>query len=177
MSVHDCRLLSPNGALSRLSLLPTSIGPLSLPDRQSYRSRHPATNNTKDPQRRCRNGTQRRSPQDGVFPLPESEARKIHSLPSFPFPCSVIDLCAGRGTALNLITEGAQLERHGIELDTRRAEQASTAGIRIVIAFGPIVRVAPGSLLEGSRSTATAAGSSSRTVRSAETGTGPGISS
>ena len=68
----------------------------------------------------------------GFFPLPESEARKIHSLLSFPFPCSVIDPCAGQGTALNLITEGAQVERHGIELDTRRAEQAAATGIRMI---------------------------------------------
>jgi hypothetical protein len=68
----------------------------------------------------------------GFFPLPESEARKIHSLLSFPFPCSVIDPCAGQGTALNLITEGAQVERHGIELDTRRAEHAAATGIRVI---------------------------------------------
>jgi len=68
----------------------------------------------------------------GFFPLPESEASKIHSLLSFPLPCSVIDPCAGQGTALNLITEGAQVERHGIELDTRRAEQAAASGIRTI---------------------------------------------
>src|ERR1700760_3266247 len=68
----------------------------------------------------------------GFFPLPEAEARKIHSLLSFPFPCSVLDPCAGRGTALNLITEGAQVERHGIELDTRRAGQAAASGIRTI---------------------------------------------
>jgi tRNA1(Val) A37 N6-methylase TrmN6 len=65
----------------------------------------------------------------GFFPLPETEARKVRSLLSFPFPCSVIDPCAGQGTAFNLITEGATVERHGIELDTRRAEQATASGI------------------------------------------------
>ena len=44
-------------------------------------------------------------------------------------------------------------------------------------AFGPFVRAALGSPPEGSRSTATAAGSSSLTLRSAGTGMGPGISS
>jgi len=68
----------------------------------------------------------------GFFPLPETEARKIHSLLSFPFPCSVLDPCAGRGTALNLITEGFRVERHGIELDTRRAEEATASGIRTI---------------------------------------------
>ena len=68
----------------------------------------------------------------GFFPLPESEARKIHSLLRFPYPCAVIDPCAGQGTALNLITEGAQVERHGVELDTRRAEQATDRGIHTI---------------------------------------------
>ena len=66
------------------------------------------------------------------FSLPEAEGRRIHSLLSFPLPCSVIDPCAGRGTALNLITEGAQVERHGIELDTLRAEEAAATGIRTI---------------------------------------------
>jgi 16S rRNA G966 N2-methylase RsmD len=68
----------------------------------------------------------------GFFPLPESEAKKIHSLLRFPHSCSVIDPCAGRGAALNLITKGAQVERHGIELDTRRTEQAAASGIRMI---------------------------------------------
>src|SRR4051794_9125094 len=68
----------------------------------------------------------------GFFPFPELEARKIHSLLSFPFACSVIDPCAGRGTALNVITEGAQVERHGIELDTRGAEESADTGIRMI---------------------------------------------
>jgi len=68
----------------------------------------------------------------GFFPLPESEARKIHSLLSFPLPCSVIDPCAGQGAAINLITEGALVQRSGIELDTRRAEEASARGIRTI---------------------------------------------
>src|SRR5258707_6038078 len=68
----------------------------------------------------------------GFFPLPETEARRIHSLLSFPFPCSVIDPCAGQGTAFNLTTEGVQVQRHGIELDTRRAEQAAASGIQTI---------------------------------------------
>ena len=68
----------------------------------------------------------------GFFPLPESEARKIHSLLSFPVPCSVIDPCAGQGTAINLITQGAPVQRYGIELDTRRAEEAAASGIRTI---------------------------------------------
>ena len=34
------------------------------------------------------------------FPLPVTEAQNIRSLLSFSGPCSVIDPCAGKGTAL-----------------------------------------------------------------------------
>jgi hypothetical protein len=60
------------------------------------------------------------------FPLPEAEGRKVRSLLEF----SVIDPCAGRGTALNLILAGAPVLRFGVELDTRRAEETATTGIR-----------------------------------------------
>ena len=66
------------------------------------------------------------------FPLPEPEARKIRSLLSFPGPCSVVDPCAGKGTALNLITAGAPVVRLGVELDTARAEEAAASGIRMI---------------------------------------------
>jgi hypothetical protein len=38
----------------------------------------------------------------GHFPLPEVEAHKIRSLLSCSSPCSVVDPCAGKGTAFNL---------------------------------------------------------------------------
>src|SRR5258708_3448679 len=94
------------------------MGPVPLPPQRS--------------QRRCHLARSAARLKMGFFPLPESEARKIHSLLRFPFPCSVIDPCAGRGTALNLITEGVHVDRHGIELDTRRAEEAVATGIRTV---------------------------------------------
>jgi hypothetical protein len=68
----------------------------------------------------------------GYFPLPEDEARKIGSLLSFSGPCSVVDPCAGKGTALNLVTAGAPVVRFGVELDTARAEEAATSGIRMI---------------------------------------------
>ena len=68
----------------------------------------------------------------GYYPLPETEARNIRSLLAFPVPCSVVDPCAGKGIALNLITAGASVDRHGVELDTERAEQAHATGIRII---------------------------------------------
>lgn len=68
----------------------------------------------------------------GYYPLPPVEAQNICSLLSFSGPCSVIDPCAGKGTALNLITAGAPVLRFGVELDTHRAEEAAETGIRMI---------------------------------------------
>lgn len=67
----------------------------------------------------------------GYYPLPATEAQNIRSLLAFSGSCSVIDPCAGKGTALNLITAGARVLRFGVELDTRRAEEAAKSGIRM----------------------------------------------
>jgi Uncharacterised methyltransferase family (DUF6094) len=66
------------------------------------------------------------------FPLPEEEARRISSLLSFSGPCSVVDPCAGKGAALNLMTAAAPVVRFGVELDTARAEEAASSGIRMI---------------------------------------------
>jgi hypothetical protein len=68
----------------------------------------------------------------GFFPLPEEEARRISSLLSFSGLCSVVDPCAGKGAALNLITAAAPVVRFGVELDTARAEEAASSGIRMI---------------------------------------------
>lgn len=68
----------------------------------------------------------------GYYPLPESEAGKIRQLLSYPARASVIDPCVGTGTALNLITYVAAVERYGVELDARRAEAARATGIRVI---------------------------------------------
>jgi hypothetical protein len=68
----------------------------------------------------------------GYFPLPDVEARSIRPLLSFSGLCSVVDPCAGKGTALNVITAGAPVVRFGVELDTARAEEAATSGIRMI---------------------------------------------
>jgi Uncharacterised methyltransferase family (DUF6094) len=68
----------------------------------------------------------------GYFPLPEAEARRIRSLLSFSGPCCAVDPCAGKGTALNLITAEAPVVRFGVELDTARAEDAAASGIRMI---------------------------------------------
>ena len=44
----------------------------------------------------------------------------------------MIDPCAGKGMALNLITSGAPVLRFGVELDTGRAEEAAKTGIRMI---------------------------------------------
>jgi hypothetical protein len=44
----------------------------------------------------------------------------------------VVDPCAGKGTALNLITAEAPVVRFGVELDTARAEDAAASGIRMI---------------------------------------------
>jgi Uncharacterised methyltransferase family (DUF6094) len=44
----------------------------------------------------------------------------------------VVDPCAGKGTALNLITAEAPVVRFGVELDTARAEDAAGSGIRMI---------------------------------------------
>jgi len=68
----------------------------------------------------------------GYYPLPPTEAQYIQSLLRFSGLCSVIDPCAGKGTALNLITAEAPVFRFGVELDTGRADEAAKGGIRMV---------------------------------------------
>src|ERR1035437_9378932 len=68
----------------------------------------------------------------GYYPLPESEGAKLRELLSFTGPASVVDPCVGQGTALNLITQGADVRRHGVELDAERALVASAKGIETI---------------------------------------------
>jgi len=70
----------------------------------------------------------------GYYPLPESEGHHLRTLFAFPanVSASVLDPCAGTGTALHLLTAGANVEKHGIELDANRAEVAATSGIRMI---------------------------------------------
>jgi hypothetical protein len=44
----------------------------------------------------------------------------------------VIDPCVGQGTALHLVTSGAQVRRYGIELDAERARIACASGIETI---------------------------------------------
>ena len=61
----------------------------------------------------------------GFYPLPLSEAQRIRRFLLFPgTPSSAIDPCVGDGVAFEVITNGAEVFRYGIELDAYRAEQA-----------------------------------------------------
>jgi hypothetical protein len=61
----------------------------------------------------------------GFYPLPRSEAERIRRFLLFPDqPSSALDPCVGDGVAFEVITNGAEVLRHGIELDAYRADQA-----------------------------------------------------
>jgi hypothetical protein len=62
----------------------------------------------------------------GYFPLPEPDARRIRQHLVYPSGFAALDPCAGEGKALAVITEGANGQRCGIELDAYRAEQAAS---------------------------------------------------
>ena len=68
----------------------------------------------------------------GFYPLPESEGTKLRELLNFTGPASVVDPCVGQGVALNLITQGADVRRYGVELDAERALAASAKGIETI---------------------------------------------
>ena len=61
----------------------------------------------------------------GFYPLPLPEAQRIRRFLLFPDqPSSALDPCVGDGVAFEVITNGAEVLRYGIELDAYRAEQA-----------------------------------------------------
>jgi hypothetical protein len=68
----------------------------------------------------------------GYYPLPESEAVRLRALLNFTGPASVVDPCVGQGTALEIITQGAEVHRYGVELDAERALTAQLKGIETI---------------------------------------------
>jgi SAM-dependent methyltransferase len=69
----------------------------------------------------------------GFYPLPLSEAQRIHRFLVFPdVPSSALDPCIGDGVAFEAITSGTEVVRYGIELDAYRAEQARNRAPTIV---------------------------------------------
>ena len=65
----------------------------------------------------------------GYYPLPESEAVRLRALLNFSGPAPVVDPCVGQGTAFDIITQGAEVRRYGVELDAGRALAAQSKGI------------------------------------------------
>jgi len=68
----------------------------------------------------------------GYFPLPSPEGPRIRARLTFSQQASVLDPCAGTGTALLAVTANAPVERYAIELDTDRAEACAAAGITTI---------------------------------------------
>ena len=68
----------------------------------------------------------------GYYPLPESEAARLRALLNFSGPAPVVDPCVGQGTAFDIITQGAEVRRYGVELDAGRALAAQSKGIETI---------------------------------------------
>jgi tRNA1(Val) A37 N6-methylase TrmN6 len=69
----------------------------------------------------------------GYYPLPLEEGKRLWKLLDFSTaPASVVDPCVGTGEALHQLTEGAETEKHGVELDANRAAAAAARGIRTI---------------------------------------------
>jgi hypothetical protein len=69
----------------------------------------------------------------GYYPLPQEEAKRLRKLLEFSAgTTSVVDPCVGTGAALHQLTEGAEAEKHGVELDANRAAGAAASGIATV---------------------------------------------
>jgi len=68
----------------------------------------------------------------GYYPLPVSEAVRLRALLSFSSSASVVDPCVGQGTAIEIITQGADVRRYGVELDAERALIAQSKGIETI---------------------------------------------
>jgi tRNA1(Val) A37 N6-methylase TrmN6 len=68
----------------------------------------------------------------GYYPLPSAEGTRLRKLLDFAPRPSAVDPCAGTGAALHQLTESAEVEKHGVELDAGRAAAASANGITTV---------------------------------------------
>ena len=69
----------------------------------------------------------------GYYPLPPEEGKRLRRLLDFSAGiASVVDPGAGTGAALHQLTEGAQVEKHGVELDANRAAGGAASGIATI---------------------------------------------
>jgi hypothetical protein len=66
------------------------------------------------------------------YPLPQAEGTRLRNLIDFEPGASALDPCAGTGAALHQLTEGAEVEKHGVELDAGRATASAASGITTV---------------------------------------------
>jgi tRNA1(Val) A37 N6-methylase TrmN6 len=68
----------------------------------------------------------------GYYPLPHAEGLRLRRLLVFEDGASAVDPCAGTGAALHQLTEGADVDKHGVELDAGRAAQSAASGIKTI---------------------------------------------
>ena len=69
----------------------------------------------------------------GYYPLPQEEAKRLRKLLEFSAgTTSVVDPCVGTGAALHQLTDGAEAQKYGVELDANRAAAAATSGITTI---------------------------------------------
>jgi uncharacterized methyltransferase DUF6094 len=64
------------------------------------------------------------------YPLPPAEGTRLRNLIDFEPGASAVDPCAGTGAALHQLTEGANVDKHGVELDAGRATASAARGSR-----------------------------------------------
>ena len=84
------------------------------------------------------------------FPLPPEEGKRLRRLLDFSAGiASVVDPCVGTGAALHQLTEGTEVEKHGVELDANRAAGAAASGIATIHGdlFNAVAKVESFSLL------------------------------
>jgi hypothetical protein len=68
----------------------------------------------------------------GYYPLPHAEGLRLRKLLVFEDGASAAGPCAGTGAALHQLTEGADVDKHGVELDAGRAAQSAASGIKTI---------------------------------------------
>jgi hypothetical protein len=69
----------------------------------------------------------------GYYPLPPEEGKRLRKLLDFSAgPASIIDPCVGTGVALHQLTERAETQKYGVELDANRAAAAAASGITTI---------------------------------------------
>jgi hypothetical protein len=81
---------------------------------------------------RRNHGAQRGTVEDGLLPASHKRGRAASRTAPFTGLASVVDPCAGQGTALEIVTQGAEIRRYGVELDAEQAAIAQAKGIETI---------------------------------------------